>query len=721
MTATSFGHLRARVLPGVMALSLLAGACVSNDAATDAAPTDLSSDDIVLTSARLQTADSCDALLEHLIAEGVERVGPYGFGNNGWWGPVVMEETMATDDAMDSGSEAPASNEGESAGGADGDFSGTNNQEIGVEEADRVKTDGERLIIMRNNAVEVFDVTGDRPELERTISLGDEAWGSEMFLVGDKVLLLSQSWAAGPFLADDLAITRPDGSPTSKIIEVDLNTGNIEATIEIEGNYLSAREVDGSIRIVTSSGLGSFAFLYPSNPGAEDAAIAANRRLIEESTIEQWIPTFRQTLDGRAVAEGQVFDCKDMYLPNEFAGFGALSVLTVDIDDGLRINDSLGVLSDGQTVYASTDRLTVASNRYPEWNWETGDIVESDDTYTTSLHSFDITDVGRTEYVASGSVRGSLLSQYSLSEYDGMLRVATTEGSTWGRSESSQSMITVLAERDGSLVTVGLVDGLGKGEQIFAVRFMGDTAYVVTFRQTDPLYTVDLSDPSSPRVMGELKIPGFSTYLHPVGDGQLLGVGQDATDEGITTGAQVSLFDVRDLTNPARSDQITFGDNSYSAVEWDPKAFLFWPDSDLAVIPVSAWNYVEQSGEERNSSTAVVVRINDDGTMTELGRIGHPVSSDCEQFGVQPLDDAPPAEEVPREEGDAEAEFVESDAIEIETQPSPIVEDYCWTHQPEIQRSVVIGDSLYTVSDLGLQVNDLASLETIEWVPFAQR
>ncbi len=714
MTATHLRQLRARVLPGAMALTLLAGACVSNDAATDAAPTDLSSNNVVLTSARLKTADSCDALLEHLIAEGVERVGPYGFGNNGWWGPVVMEETMA-DDAG-----APAT-EGESAGGSDGDFSGTNNQEIGVEEADRVKTDGERLIIMRHNAVEVFDVTGDRPELERTISLGDDAWGSEMFLVGDKVLLLSQSWAPGPFLADDLGISRPDGSPTSKIIEVDLNTGNIEATIEIEGNYLSAREVDGSIRIVTSSGLGSFAFLYPSNSGAEEAAIAANRRLIEESTIEQWIPTFRQTLDGRAVAEGQVFDCEDMYLPNEFAGFGALSVLTVDIDDGLRINDSLGVLSDGQTVYASTDRLTVASNRYPEWNWETGDIIESDDTYTTSLHSFDITDVGRTEYVASGSVKGSLLSQYSLSEYDGMLRVATTEGSAWGRSESSQSMITVLAERDGSLVQVGLVDGLGKGEQIFAVRFMGDIGYVVTFRQTDPLYTVDLSDPNSPRVMGELKIPGFSTYLHPVGDGLLLGVGQDATDEGITTGAQVSLFDVRDLTNPVRSDQITFGNNSYSAVEWDPKAFLFWADSNLAVIPVSAWNYVEESGEERNSSTAVLVRIDDDGTLTELGRIGHPVSNDCERFGVQPLDDAPPAEEVPREEGstDAEAEFVESDAIEPEA--APIVEDYCWTHQPEIQRSVVIGDSLYTVSDLGLQVNDLASLETIDWVPFTQR
>jgi hypothetical protein len=278
-------------------------------------------------------------------------------------------------------------------------------------------------------------------------------------------------------------------------------------------------------------------------------------------------------------------------------------------------------------------------------------------------------------------------------------------------------MVTVLEERDGDLVEIGLVDGLGKGEQIFAVRFMGDVEYVVTFRQVDPLYTVDLSEPASPVVLGELKIPGFSTYLHPVGDGLLLGIGQDATDEGRTTGSQASLFDVSNLADPQRVDQIGFGENSYSAVDWDPKAFLFWAERDLAVIPVSAWNYNEQTGEEGNSSTAVLVQINDDGSLTELGRIGHPVTTDCERYyESEPLEGEPP----PATDGaDAEASFAEADAVAPQTEP--FSEGYCWSYQPDIQRSVIIGDAIYTVSDGGLQMNDLDSLAAISWTAFNQR
>lgn len=730
MTAMTFGQLRSRLLPGALAVSLLAGACVSDDPSSTGTTsgTDLDSGDLILTSARLRTADSCDALLEHLIAEGVERVGPYGFGGGGYWGPGRFEEVsaelddaaMAPDGAGDAES-GPATTVQASEEG--GDFSGTNNQEVNVEEADRVKTDGDRMVILRGDTLEVLDVRGEVPELERSIRLGENAWGSEMFLVGDRVLLLSQSWIDRPFLADDIAIGRPDGSTTSRITEVDLLTGSVEATIEVEGIYLSAREVDGSIRIVTSSPLGNFNFLYPSNPGAEDAATEANRRLVEESTIDQWIPTYRQTVDGDTVAEGRAFDCEDMYLPNEFAGFAALNVLTVDIDDGLRINDSLGVLSDGQTVYASTDRLTVASNRYPEWDWETGEIIGGDDDdYTTSLHNFDITDPGRTEYVASGSVPGSLLSQYSLSEYDGVLRVATTEGSVWGRAADSQSMVTVLEEQGTDLVAIGMVDGLGEGERIFAVRFMGDVAYVVTFRQVDPLYTVDLSEPTDPRVLGELKIPGFSTYLHSVGDGLLLGVGQDASDEGFTTGAQASLFDVSDLSDPIRVDQIGFGQNSYSAVDWDPKAFLYWARRDLVVIPVSAWSYNETTGEEGNSSAAVLVQVNENGTLTELGRIGHPVTSECENYGIEPPESEPRPATDDEVSSDAEADFVQADPPESGSiEPAPEYEEWCWSYQPDIFRSVVIDNSIYTVSDAGVKVNDLDGLETITWVPFARR
>ena len=331
------------------------------------------------------------------------------------------------------------------------------------------------------------------------------------------------------------------------------------------------------------------------------------------------------------------------------------------------------------------------------------------------MHTFDISEVGSTEYVASGSVVGSLLSQYSLSEHNGHLRVATTDGAAWNRTEESQSMVTVLEEQGDELVQVGFVDGLGKGEQIFAVRFMGDIGYVVTFRQIDPLYSVDLSDPTNPTVLGELKIPGFSTYLHPVGDGLLLGVGQDASEEGFTTGAQASLFDVSDLTDPQRVDQADFGENSYSSVDWDPKSFLFWGERKLAVIPVSSWNYNEQTGEERNSATAVLVQVNDDNTLTELARIGHPISGECESdyiFEEEPaVDDAPE----PIDSDDAEASFAEDRVSEASP---PELADYCWTYQPEIQRSVVIGDAIYTISDAGVQKNDLDDLSSSSWSPF---
>ena len=135
--------------------------------------------------------------------------------------------------------------------------------------------------------------------------------------------------------------------------------------------------------------------------------------------------------------------------------------------------------------------------------------------------------------------------------------------------------MSILTENDGVLEVVGAVGGLGKGERIFSVRFIGEVGYVVTFRQTDPLYTLNLADPTNPIVEGELKILGYSAYLHPLGDGLILGVGQDATEEGRTLGAQLSVFDVADPGNPKRVHQYTMPGAS-SDVEFDHRAFLYW-------------------------------------------------------------------------------------------------------------------------------------------------
>ena len=209
---------------------------------------------------------------------------------------------------------------------------------------------------------------------------------------------------------------------------------------------------------------------------------------------------------------------------------------------------------------------------------------------TTALHGFDTTSDDATTYVASGQVDGWLLGRWALSAQDGMLRVATTRD---GRGTiirdltqpDTDSAVTVLAERGGNLQQVGQVTGLGRGEQIRAVRWFGDMATVVTFRQTDPLYVVDLSDPKAPQVTGELKVPGYSAYLHPVGDDVLLGVGQDATEDGQVTGVQVSTFDLGDRTAPTRLDVIVQRD-TWTSVEGDSRQFSYVPDRRLALLPL---------------------------------------------------------------------------------------------------------------------------------------
>ena len=259
---------------------------------------------------------------------------------------------------------------------------------------------------------------------------------------------------------------------------------------------------------------------------------------------------------------------------------------------------------------------------------------------------------------------------------DVRVRRASASGPTsspdwwWGVERESESFVTVLEQQDGELVEIGKVGGLGKGERIYSVRFIDDIGYVVTFRQTDPLYTIDLSDPTDPEVIGELKILGYSAYLHPVGDGLLLGIGQDATEEGRTLGTQISLFDVSDLANPERIHNHTL-DDGYSSVEYDHRAFLHWPQTGLTVIPVQQWSWDEDSETESGFSGAIAVEATRDG-IKEIGRITHGQDKEGEE--------------------------------------------YWWA--PAIERSLVIGDSLYTYSYDGLLQSDLETVEPGTYVGF---
>jgi uncharacterized secreted protein with C-terminal beta-propeller domain len=191
-------------------------------------------------------------------------------------------------------------------------------------------------------------------------------------------------------------------------------------------------------------------------------------------------------------------------------------------------------------------------------------------------------------------VAGSVRDRWSLDEHDGLLRVAWTRTGTGmlrdANGETRQATrngITVLAERDGALVPIGSIDDLGIDENIQSVRWFDDFAVLVTFRQMDPLYTIDLTDPGRPREIGRLKIPGYSGYLHPIGGDLLLGLGVDATDEGRNLGAQAAVFDIRDLADPRRLSQQRFGLYSYLPTLDDPHGFTWLPDQHTGVTTVA--------------------------------------------------------------------------------------------------------------------------------------
>lgn len=223
-------------------------------------------------------------------------------------------------------------------------------------------------------------------------------------------------------------------------------------------------------------------------------------------------------------------------------------VSTLDATNHKETFNSTAVLGGGENVYCNTENLYVTSGRFEETisskDGAVAEIFMIDDSaiYTTEILKFDISNE-KIQYKTKGKVNGTALNQFSVDEYNGYLRIATTTGNF----QNAKNNLYVLDE---AMVIVGMVEGLAKGETIKSVRFMGDTGYVVTFEQTDPLFVIDLKDPQNPEVLGELKIPGFSNYLHPVTENYLLGIGVNGDDSDAGDGMKVSLFDVSDKKNP---------------------------------------------------------------------------------------------------------------------------------------------------------------------------
>ena len=681
---------RERLIPLVLTGALLAVTACSNDGPNDptdavpttesttAVPTTLPGNDPTTTVAdpgpgpqgfagRLEFFGNCPALLDYMKTEATERVTPWGLGGGRFYAEGDM---AATDDAASVEEGAP------SAPVAGEDFSGTNTQEVGVDEGDIVETDGRYVYVANTDGLRIVSVAGAEVVAEPELPQGSH----QLLLDGPRLVVVSSSWSGSPDTIVSLYDVADPANPS------------LLRRTHLEGYVVATRGIDGVARLVISTSFDQrLPFVQPNQFGLdEESALARNKAIIAESTIEDWLPRwFDEAGDGSFGPMQPALPCEVVAAPGQFSGLGLTWIASIDVlGDGTPVG-SAGVVSTGDTVYASTDNLYIATQN---WDWGWGgpvpmpvDIDATAPTETpvepevepgpppTLIHQFALADGTGATYVASGEVEGRLLNQFAMSEYDGDLRVATTTDD-WGRfGEQSESTVYVLRPNGTDLEEISSVTGLGRGEQIHSVRFLGDVGYVVTFRQIDPLYVLDLSDPANPVLDGELKIPGYSAYLHPVGEGLLLGVGQDATEEGRTTGTQLSLFDVSDPTDPQRISTLPIG--GQSEVEWDHRAFLYWEPDGTIVLPVSpGWGNCPSgidclAKEITGAGGGVVVAELNGRELLARGTISHGPSD-------------------PRG---------------------------CWN---PLQRSIVIGDELVTVGLDQLKFSDRATLaprDTVTW------
>ncbi len=533
---------------------------------------------------------------------------------------------------------APAAND------AGSSFSLTNNQEAGVFEPDTVKTDGRTVYALADGVLHVVDVRGAPTERSR-LALG-QGYGHQMLLYERKLLV---TW------------TQNDGRTALALVDVgDPTRPTLLRTLTTDGDLLAERRTQSTVRVVLT---------------VRPRAIAQPERA-DTSSAGAWLPTARSRNVRRGAASRRraLVGCRAVRRPRSFSGLESLTVLTIDFDKGLDPVDADALMTGGDTVYASARNLFVATHRY-EPRLQAQTTGEAPAGETTQIHRFSLDDADNTTYRGSGQVPGFLLNQFSLSERNDVLRAASTDTPPWFRAGSgSHSLVTTLRERPDGLEPLGQVGGLGRGERIYAVRFLGDAGYVVTFRQTDPLYTVDLSDPAAPAVRGELELPGFSSYLHPIGDGRLIGVGSGPTEDGRRSGLQLSEFDVSDLAHP-RLEQRTTLPNAFSDVAYDHHAFLWWPPLALAVLPVTQFDDVSTTAPPASPGASHPAPPPSRGFAGAVG------------FTVRPA-------------GIAEAGRVSH------TQGAPVT------------RSLVIGDTLYTLSAAGLKATALAGFAETGFASF---
>lgn len=682
----ALGRQTRRSRAPLLAAALSAGALVQTGC-----PASLDFGGPARTSPALRNFDSCAALetglRDNLKAEYAAMV-----RRSEWHSP--MNFGGIADDVAVAAPEASAGGRQEGR-----DYSGTNNQEAGVDEADIVKTDGHFIYTLTRGSLEILGVPafGQLNHASTTLLEGQPA---NMLLDGDRLVVMSQVYTwnlpeGDPLRAltmtestEDYPYPRYESLTKLTVLDVtDRTAPTVEREVYVEGTAQTGRKVDSTVRMVTYAhmdipGLQTWveSTPFPFDHGRlVNARIAENNALIDAAPIEELLPRLYErtgsTITPHTItAEG----CTNFAVAEDGAGRGFTSIFSLDLAGEAFSFQADHVMTNQPTVYASTDTMLIAEPSN-DWWWFWG---RDDQEEATNIHRFDIQTAGETTYTGSGRVPGLVQGQFSLSEHDGDVRVATTTG-TWNRwwldealTEPQVNHVYVLQGAD-ALTEVGHVGGIAPDERIWSARFVGDKAYLVTFRQVDPLFTIDLSDATNPRIIGELKIDGVSTYIHPLESDRLLTIGYGGDENGLDWTTEISMFDVSDFARPSLESRLGLtptdeaGNWNWSSSEalHEHKAFQYWGPQAMLAVPLSTWQETRRGNDWRYEyvSKLALVNVEAGQPLTTYGAVDHSAL----------FNDGPNR----------------------------------WWGGAEIRRSIFMGDYIYAVGETGVTATHVETME----------
>jgi len=580
---------------------------------------------------------SYDELKEYLTEYSSGYGGDYirGFGFGDFIMPSLAadgsEVTIYYDTATEA-SQAAGSN----------DYSGTNIQVEGVDEADVVKTDGEYIYYAKGTKVVIIKAypVEDAGIVKR---LNFENTVSDLYVNGDRlVVFTSKDYYYYYYEVDDTESSGPQTTVTVYDITDPTDPQKIRE-LGMDGDYFNSRLIGD--------------YLY---------YIITNQAYIDDEEIVP-LPSIRENETWCNIEPTQI------WYPNNTRGWMQYyTIASLDISDAeSQLTTETFLLDSGYNLYVSPTNLYLTSNG---WN--------SDTTITKiGIENGDIT------FKANGTVPGYVLNQFSMDEHDGYFRIATTSND-W-RSGSNGNNVYVLDE---DLEVVGELEDLAPGEEIYSARFMGSRCYLVTFKKIDPLFTIDLGDPENPTVLGKLKIPGFSDYLHPYDENTLIGIGKETeeSEEGDFAwhqGVKISLFDVSDVENPREIAKIEIGDRgSDSPARYDHHAFLFSKARNLLVIPI-----LEAGIDEDDFS----------------GEVPDNFYGEYTYQGAYVFD-------------------ISLEGIELRGQVTHLQDDellksgFWFESEYAVERSLYIEDNLYTMSQGMIKINNLETLEELSTIDLGE-